>query len=48
MLASGISHRQEILDIIDIENRDPDTKEWILKSRYPEEYKYLLANCYPA
>ena len=48
VLASGISHRQEILDIIDIENRDPDTKEWILKSRYPEEYKYLLANCYPA
>lgn len=47
VLASGISHRQEILDIIDIENRDPDTKEWILKSRYPAEYKLLLADCYP-
>ncbi|MGM9738182.1 MAG: tetratricopeptide repeat protein [Candidatus Cryptobacteroides sp.] len=48
VLASSISHKQEILDIIDITDRDPDTKEWILKSRYPSEYKFLLANCYPA
>ena len=45
--ASSISHKQEILDIIDITDRDPDTKEWILKSRYPAEYKLLLADCYP-
>lgn len=48
VLASSISHKQEILDIIDITDRDPDTKEWILKSRYPSEYNFLLANCYPA
>ncbi len=45
--ASEISHRQQILDIIDMP-REPDTKEWILKSRYPVEYKFLLRNCYPA
>ena len=45
--ASSISHKQEILDIIDITDRDPDTKEWILKSRDPAEYKLLLADCYP-
>ena len=48
VVASGISHKQEILNIIDIADRDPDTKEWILKSRYPKEYRYLLDNCYPA
>ncbi len=45
--ASTISHRTEILRIIDLD-RKPDPKEWILKSTYPQEYRYLLANCYPA
>lgn len=44
---SNITHKQQILDIIDMD-REPDPKEWILKSRYPQEYKFLLANCYPA
>ena len=44
---SGLSHRQEILDIIDSDLR-PDPKEWRLKSRYPEEYARLLRDCYPA
>ncbi len=45
--ASEISHKQQILDIIDMD-RAPDPKEWILKSRYPVEYKFLLRDCYPA
>ncbi len=45
--ASNINHREAILEIIDMD-REPDPKEWILKSTYPAEYKYLLANCYPA
>lgn len=44
---SGLSHRQEILDIIDSDLR-PDPKEWRLKSRYPDEYARLLRDCYPA
>ena len=47
VLTSNISHRQEILDIIGLTDRDPDTREWILKSRYPAEYRFLLDNCYP-
>lgn len=44
---SDISHRQEILDLID-SDREPDAKEWKIKSTYPEEYRFLLQNCYPA
>jgi len=44
---SAISHKAEILAIID-SNREPDNKEWKLKSAYPEEYRFLLQNCYPA
>jgi len=44
---SNISHRSEILDIID-SDREPDNKEWYLKSTYPDEYRFLLHNSYPA
>ena len=44
---SDISHRQEILALID-SDREPDVKEWKIKSAYPEEYRFLLKNCYPA
>jgi len=44
---SDISHRKEILAIID-SDREPDNKEWQIKSTYPEEYRFLLQNCYPA
>ncbi len=44
---SDISHRQEILDIID-NDREPDAKEWIIKSTYPAEYRFMLENFYPA
>ncbi len=45
--ASDISNRSAILSIIDMD-REPDPKEWILKSKYPKEYDFLLKNCYPA
>jgi outer membrane protein OmpA-like peptidoglycan-associated protein len=45
--ASSLKNRDNILAIIRSES-DPDNKEWVLKSSYPEEYAYLLANCYPA
>ena len=44
--ASDISHKQEILAIID-NGREPDAKEWLLKSTYPEEYRFLLQEYYP-
>ncbi len=44
---SNIDHRQEILALID-GDREPDAKEWKIKSTYPEEYRFLLQNCYPS
>ncbi|MBR5856452.1 MAG: hypothetical protein IKY70_04190 [Bacteroidales bacterium] len=43
---SDISHKSEILEVIN-STREPDNKEWVLKSRYKTEYKYLLEVCYP-
>lgn len=42
-----ITNKQAILDIID-SNREPDNKEYHLKSTFPAEYKMLLADCYPS
>ncbi len=44
---SNINHRQEILALID-GDREPDAKEWKIKSTYPKEYRFLLQNCYPS
>ena len=46
--ASDMKHRQEILDVIDDGTLDPDTKDWRIKLRWPEEYDYLLQTIYPA
>lgn len=43
---SNLEHRSEILDIID-GNLEPDAKDLKIKSAFPEEYRYLLDNCYP-
>ncbi len=43
---SNISHKSELLSVID-SGREPDNKEWVLKSRYKPEYRYLLDECYP-
>lgn len=44
---SNIDHKAEILALID-SDREPDAKEWKIKSTYPAEYRFLLQNCYPA
>lgn len=44
--ASDITNKAGILEIID-SKREPDNKEFVLKSTYPAEYKYLLKECYP-
>lgn len=44
---SDLSHRTEILALID-SDMDPDAKEAKIKRTYPEEYRFLLRNCYPA
>lgn len=44
---SNLEHRSEILALID-SDREPDSKEWLIKSRYPQDYRFLLDNCYPA
>ncbi|MBO7264510.1 MAG: DUF3868 domain-containing protein [Alistipes sp.] len=45
--ASSLAHKEEILKAIR-SDREPDTKEWIIKSTWKEEYRFLLKNCYPA
>ncbi len=47
VVQSDIDHKKEILAIID-SDREPDNKEWKIKSAYPKEYRFLLQNCYPA
>lgn len=44
---SALEHRDEILAIINDTSLEPDPREWRLKSRYPEEYRFLLATVYP-
>lgn len=45
--ASSLPHRDEILAAIR-SNREPDNKEWYIKSNWRDDYKYLLEHCYPA
>ncbi len=45
--STGIAHRKEILALID-RNMDLDEKEAQIKKQYPEEYKFMLQNWYPA
>ncbi len=44
---SGLEHRGEILALIDSE-LEPDAKEAKIKAAYPDEYRFLLNECYPA
>lgn len=44
---SQLENRDAILEIIR-SSEQPDRKEWLIKSRYPADYKHLLNNCYPA
>lgn len=47
MEQSDLKHREEILSLID-SDMDPDMKELKIKRSFPEEYRFLLQNCYPA
>jgi len=44
---SNLEHRSEILRLID-SDLDPDFKEKSIKAKYPDEYRFLLHNSYPA
>lgn len=44
---TNLAHRTEILNMID-SSLEPDAKEAKIKRTYPEEYRFLLQNCYPA
>ena len=47
VMASTLEHKEEILEVIR-SDREPDKREWVIKSTWKEEYRYLLKNCYPA
>lgn len=44
---SNIDHREELLVLID-SDLEPDARERKIKAAYPEQYRFLLQNCYPA
>jgi len=44
---SVLGHKREILALID-SDREPDNKEWAIKKNYPEDYRFMLHNYYPA
>ena len=44
---SNIDHREEILALID-SDLEPDAKEAKIKRTYPQEYRFMLQNFYPA
>lgn len=45
--ASNLKHKSAILNLIR-SDEEPDRKEWLIKSKYKEDYRFLLENCYPA
>ncbi len=45
--ASNLDHKAEILAEID-SDLAPDPKEWRIKKNYPDDYKFMLAQFYPA
>ena len=46
--ASSLASKGAILDIIHNEAYNADAREWKIKKEYPEDYKFLKENCYPA
>lgn len=44
---SSLPDTTAILEIIDNTDLAPDAREWRLKSRYPQEYSFLLKDVYP-
>ena len=44
---SNMTHKDQILALIDDTTIEPDPKELKLKTLYPDEYRFLLATVYP-
>lgn len=47
VMESSLPHKNEILEAIR-SDREPDKKEWVIKSTWKDDYRFLLENCYPA
>lgn len=47
VMASSLPNKDKILETIR-SDREPDNKEWVIKSTWKEDYRFLLENCYPA
>lgn len=45
---SNLNNRNAILKIAEDNATEPDRREWLIKSQYPEEYRTMLATWYPA
>lgn len=45
---SALDNRDDILGVITDNSLAPDAREWRLKSRFPEQYSFLLKEVYPA
>lgn len=48
LLQSNLPHKDEIMAISNDERLTYDAREWKIKKTYPEEYKYMLKEWYPA
>lgn len=46
LVTSNLKSKNAIIALID-RDEEPDRKEWLIKSRYVDDYKFLLKNCYP-
>ena len=44
----GIANRQAVLDIIADKTLGYDEREWKIKNAFPDDYRYMLDNWYPA
>ena len=47
VMESSLPYKNEILEAIR-SDREPDKKEWVIKSRWKDDYRFLLEHCYPA
>ena len=44
---SDLQNKEHIMALID-GDREADNKEWVIKTTYPDDYKVMLEECYPA
>lgn len=45
---SNLEHKAEILSIANDTALEPDAREWKIRTAYPEEYRFMLQQWYPA